>query len=199
MVDETGAKIDGDQLMAALAVSMQEAGELQGSALVATVMSNLGLERFLKERGICLIRTAVGDRYVSETMRAEGFNLGGEQSGHLILSDLNTTGDGLQAAIKICSFLKESGKKASAALHLFTPLPQILRNVRFESTVKPLDADEVKAAIEQAESSLVNEGRVLVRASGTESLIRVMAEGDDPGKVEGVVNDLCAVIEKAVG
>ncbi|MCB9983503.1 MAG: phosphoglucosamine mutase [Rhodospirillales bacterium] len=198
MVDETGAKIDGDQLMAALAVSMQEAGDLQGDTLVATVMSNLGLERFLKARGIGLIRTAVGDRYVSETMRAEGFNLGGEQSGHLILSDLNTTGDGLQAAIKICAFLKESGKTASEALHLFAPLPQILRNVEFKDG-KPLDADEVKAAIEQAESSLVNEGRVLVRASGTESLIRVMAEGDDPGKVEGVVNDLCAVIEKAAG
>lgn len=197
MVDETGAKIDGDQLMAALAVSMQEAGDLRGDTLVATVMSNLGLERFLKARGINLIRTAVGDRYVSETMRAEGFNLGGEQSGHLILSDLNTTGDGLQAAIKICSFLKESGQKASEALHLFAPLPQILRNVRFEGGVKPLDADEVKAAIGQAERSLVDEGRVLVRASGTEAVIRVMAEGDDPGKVEKLVGDLCAVIEKA--
>ena len=196
MVDETGSKIDGDQLMAALALSMQEKGELKAPVLVSTVMSNLGLERLLKEKGIDLIRTPVGDRYVMEAMREHGYNLGGEQSGHIILSDFNTTGDGLQAAIKICSILKESGKKASEALNLFEPLPQILRNVEFKDG-KPLDKPEVKAAIENAEGLLEKDGRVLVRASGTESVIRVMAEGDDREKIENVVGDLCAVIEKA--
>ena len=198
MVDETGAKIDGDQLMAAIALSMQEKGELRGHTLVTTVMSNLGLERLLKAKGIDLIRTPVGDRYVMETMRGDkngGFNLGGEQSGHIILSDYNTTGDGLQAAIKICSILKESGQKASEALNLFEPLPQILRNVEFKDG-RPLDKDEVKTAIENAQNSFANDGRVLVRASGTEPVIRVMAEGDDPEKVENIVTDLCSVIEK---
>lgn len=195
MVDETGSKIDGDQLMAALALSMKETGTLNGDTLVTTVMSNLGLERLLKDNNIKMIRTPVGDRYVMETMRAEGFNLGGEQSGHLILSDYNTTGDGLQAAIKICSILKESGKKASEALNLFEPLPQILRNVEFKDG-KPLDKPEVKAAIESAQGLLAKDGRVLVRASGTESVIRVMAEGDDREKIEDIVTDLCSVIEK---
>ena len=196
VVDETGAKIDGDQLMAALAVSMHERGELQGNRLVATVMSNLGLERFLESTGISLIRTAVGDRYVMEAMREGGYNLGGEQSGHIILSDYNSTGDGLQAALQICAFLKESGRKASEALKLFEPLPQILRNVRFEAG-KPLDDQGVQAAIAKAEENLANDGRVLVRASGTEPVIRVMAEGDDPEKIENIVGDLCAVIENA--
>ena len=195
MVDETGAKIDGDQLMAALAISMQDSGDLQGGALISTVMSNLGLERLLESKGIDLVRTPVGDRYVMEKMR-EGFNLGGEQSGHIILSDYNTTGDGLQAAIKVCSLVKESKRKASEALNLFQPLPQILKNVTFKDG-QPLDEDEVKAAIAKAEESLVNDGRVLVRASGTEPVIRVMAEGDDPQKVENIVSDLCSVIEKA--
>ena len=204
MVDEKGAKIDGDQLMAALAINMQESGELRGGALISTVMSNLGLERLLKSKGIDLVRTAVGDRYVVEEMRGSkeggGYNLGGEQSGHIILSDYNTTGDGLQAAIKICSILKESGKTASEVLNLFEPLPQILRNVEFGSFSKnggqPLDEAEVKAAIVQAEESLANDGRVLVRESGTEAVIRVMAEGDDLEKVENIVTDLCSVIEK---
>lgn len=196
MVDEKGDKIDGDQLMAALALSMQEKGELAQPVLVSTVMSNLGLERLLKSKGIDLIRTAVGDRYVSEALREHGYNLGGEQSGHIILSDYNTTGDGLQAAIKICSILKESGKKASEALNLFEPLPQILRNVEFKDG-KPLDKPEVKAAIENAQGLLAEKGRVLVRASGTESVIRVMAEGDDREKIENVVTDLCSVIENA--
>ena len=130
MVDETGAKIDGDQLMAALTLSMHERGELQGGGLVATVMSNLGLERLLKDKGLDLIRTGVGDRYVMEKMK-EGYNIGGEQSGHIILSDYSTTGDGLLAALQICSLLKESGQKASEFLNLFTPLPQLLKNVRF--------------------------------------------------------------------
>ncbi len=195
MVDEKGNKIDGDQLMAALALSMQDKGELAKPALVSTVMSNLGLERLLKSKGIDLIRTAVGDRYVVETMRAEGYNLGGEQSGHIVLSDYNTTGDGLQAAIKMCAIVKESGQKASEVLNLFEPLPQILRNVEFKEG-KPLDEAEVKAAIKKAESSFANDGRVLVRASGTEPVIRVMAEGDDQQKVEDIVGDLCAIIEK---
>lgn len=198
MIDETGAKIDGDQLMAALALSMKEADALEQNTVVATVMSNLGLERLLKEQGIALVRTPVGDRYVMEAMRQHGFNLGGEQSGHIILSEFNTTGDGLQAAIKICSILKESGKKASEALKLFEPLPQLLRNVRFSSG-KPLDEIEVQEAIAKAEASFSNDGRVLVRASGTEPVIRVMAEGDDSQKVENVVNGLCDVIEKVAG
>ena len=196
MVDEKGEKIDGDQLMAALALSMKESGQLKGDTLVTTVMSNLGLERLLKANDITMIRTPVGDRYVMETMRAEGFNLGGEQSGHLILSDYNTTGDGVQAAIKICSYVKESGKKASEALQLFEPCPQILKNVRFKEASKPLDQSDVKAAIDKAQSEFANDGRVLVRESGTEPVIRVMAEGDDLKKVEKLVDDLCAVIEK---
>ncbi|MBL4804280.1 MAG: phosphoglucosamine mutase [Alphaproteobacteria bacterium] len=202
MVDETGTKIDGDQLMAALALSMHEKDELEGPALVTTVMSNLGLERLLKSKGIDLIRTSVGDRYVMEAMRADGYNLGGEQSGHIILSDLNTTGDGLQAAIRVCSTLKESGHKASEALKLFEPLPQILRNVEYDpKTLKgtqPMEKQEIKDAIEKATADFANDGRVLVRPSGTEPLIRVMAEGDDQSKVETIVGDLCAVIEKAV-
>lgn len=202
MVDETGTKIDGDQLMAALALSMHEKDELEGPALVTTVMSNLGLERLLKSKGIDLIRTSVGDRYVMEAMRADGYNLGGEQSGHIILSDLNTTGDGLQAAIRVCSTLKESGQKASEALKLFEPLPQILRNVEYDpKTLKgtqPMEKQEIKDAIEKATADFANDGRVLVRPSGTEPLIRVMAEGDDQSKVETIVGDLCAVIEKAV-
>lgn len=194
MVDEKGERIDGDQLMAALALSMHDRGLLKGGALVATVMSNLGLERLLKSKGVDLIRTGVGDRYVMEAMK-DGYNIGGEQSGHIILSDYSTTGDGLLAALRICSLLKESGKKASEALNLFTPLPQILKNVRFDGEVKPLDTDEVKAAIEKAQSDFANDGRVLVRASGTESVIRVMAEGDDPAKVENIVDGLCKVIE----
>lgn len=203
MVDETGTKIDGDQLMAALALSMHESGELAKPALVTTVMSNLGLERLLKSKGIDLIRTSVGDRYVMEAMRADGYNLGGEQSGHIILSDLNTTGDGLQAAIRVCSILKGSGKTASQALKLFEPLPQILRNVEYDpktlNGIKPMDKQEIKDAIKKATADFANDGRVLVRPSGTEPLIRVMAEGDDQSKVETIVGDLCAVIEKAVG
>jgi phosphoglucosamine mutase len=196
MVDETGAKIDGDQLMAALTLSMYARGELQGGGLVATVMSNLGLERLLKSKGLDLIRTGVGDRYVMEAMKG-GYNIGGEQSGHIILSDYSTTGDGLLAALQICLMLKESGQKASKALNLFKPLPQLLKNVRFEGTSKPLESADVIAAIENAQNDFANDGRILVRASGTEPVIRVMAEGDDPKKVELIVNELCAVIEKS--
>lgn len=195
MIDEQGRKIDGDQIMGALALALSEQGALAGNTVVSTVMSNLGLERFLEKKGLRLLRTAVGDRYVMEAMRAGGYSLGGEQSGHIILSDYSTTGDGLLAALRVLSILKASGKKASEALNVFTPLPQILRNVRFESG-KPLEKPEVQDAIRRAEENLSSEGRVLVRASGTEAVIRVMAEGDDPQVVENVVGDLCAVIEK---
>lgn len=198
MIDEKGQKIDGDQLMAALAIHLKSEGALAKDTLVSTVMSNLGLERFLANNGINLMRAAVGDRYVMEMMRAGEFNLGGEQSGHIILSDYSTTGDGLLAALQVLSILKRSGRSASEALNVFTPLPQILRNVRFEAG-KPLETDAVKDAIKAAQDKLANGGRVLVRASGTEPVIRVMAEGDDDAAVENVVSDLCAVIEKAAG
>lgn len=196
MVDEKGQKIDGDQLMAALALMMQKAGTLAQDTVVATVMSNLGLEKFFESKKIKLLRAQVGDRYVVEMMREKGASLGGEQSGHIILSQYNTTGDGLVAALQILAVLKQQGKKASEALRMFTPLPQILRNVKF-SGGKPLEDSKVQDAIKGAEKKLSNDGRLLVRASGTEPLIRVMAEGQDPKLVENVVGDLCAVIEKA--
>lgn len=195
VVDEKGAVIDGDQLMAALAVYMKDLEALEGGGVVATVMSNLGLEKFLGKHNLGLIRTPVGDRNVVEAMRARNYNLGGEQSGHIILSDFSTTGDGLLAALKILAYLKQQNKPASEVLNLFDPYPQILRNVQFNHG-QPLDDDEVKSAIEHAEARLANDGRVLVRASGTEPVIRVMAEGADSSLVEMVVGDLCAVIEK---
>ncbi|MCB1562583.1 MAG: phosphoglucosamine mutase [Alphaproteobacteria bacterium] len=198
VVDETGVRIDGDQIMAALAASLQDAGKLRGGGLVSTVMSNLGLERFLKARGLNMVRAAVGDRYVLEAMRAGDYNLGGEQSGHIILSDYSKTGDGLLAALQLLSMIKRSGKPASKALNLFTPLPQILRNVRLNTRQDALlDAIQVQDAIAKAGESLNDNGRIVVRASGTEPVIRVMAEGDDPAQVEMIVGDLCAVIEKA--
>jgi phosphoglucosamine mutase len=195
MIDEKGQKIDGDQLMAALAICLKQKGTLKNNGVVATVMSNLGLERFLSKNGIKMERTPVGDRYVMEAMRAGGFNLGGEQSGHIILSDYSTTGDGLLAALQVLAVLKEQGKPASQVLNLFKPLPQVLRSVKFKDGA-PLDDKQVKDAIKKAEGKLSNDGRVLVRASGTEPVIRVMAEGDDAKLVEGVVGDICAVIEK---
>jgi len=193
VVDERGERVDGDQLMAVLAVAMQARGELARDTLVATVMSNLGLERYLEEQGIGLKRTAVGDRYVVEAMREGGFTLGGEQSGHIVLSVASTTGDGLMAALNVLQVLKEHGGKASEALNVFTPVPQILKNVRFEGD-SPLAKADVQAAIKAAEEMLANDGRLLVRASGTEPLIRVMAEGDDAAQVEAVVDEVCAAI-----
>ena len=198
MVDEKGRKIDGDQIMTALAVSWQGQGLLRNDGMVATIMSNLGMERFLADKGIRMERAAVGDRYVVERMNKGGYNLGGEQSGHIILSDYSTTGDGLLAALHVLAILKGQNKPASEALHLFEPLPQILRSVRFENGAKPLDNTQVQEAIARAEKTLVDDGRVLVRASGTEPVIRVMAEGDSPETIENIVGDLCAVIEKAV-
>jgi phosphoglucosamine mutase len=159
-------------------------------------MSNLGLERFLNTRGINLVRTAVGDRHVLEAMREGGFNVGGEQSGHMILTDHSTTGDGTIAALQVLAALVASGKPASETLHLFDPVPQLLRNVRFAGG-KPLDDEAVQAVIAQAETELVDKGRLVIRPSGTEPVIRVMAEGDDAGQVAAVVERICAAVRKA--
>ncbi len=197
MVDETGRQIDGDRLMALLAVHMDSENHLIERTLVSTVMSNLGLERFITGQGMTLLRTPVGDRYVVEQMREGSFNLGGEQSGHIVLADYGRTGDGLLAALQILTILKQKGGKASDTLHLFDPLPQILKNVRVSGEVKPLDKAEVQDALARANETLSNDGRLLVRASGTEPLIRVMAEGDDLQLIERVVDDLCALIAEA--
>lgn len=196
VVDERGQVVDGDQLMALIASRAGEAGTLKGGALVATVMSNLGLERFLATKGIALHRANVGDRHVLELMRDRGCNVGGEQSGHIILSDHATTGDGLVAALQVLAALVGSGKPASELLHLFDPLPQLLKNVRFKGGA-PLEADSVKAAIAAGETKLAGQGRLLIRKSGTEPLIRVMAEGEDKALVGRVVDDICAAVAAA--
>lgn len=195
VVDERGAVIDGDQVMALIARGWAESGRLAGGGIVATVMSNLGLERFVRGLGLALTRTAVGDRYVLEAMRERGCNVGGEQSGHMILSDYATTGDGLIAALQVLAVLVQAGKPASEVLRVFTAVPQLLKNVRAEAA--RLDAAPVKAAIRAGEAALGGGGRVLVRKSGTEKLLRVMAEGDDRALVERVVGDIAAAIEAA--
>jgi len=197
VVDETGAIVDGDQIMALIGTSWARRGMLRGGGVVATVMSNLGLERMLAREGIDLIRTKVGDRYVLEEMKARGCNVGGEQSGHMILSDYATTGDGTVAALQVLAALVESGKPASALLRQFEPVPQLLKNVRFAGG-KPLEAESVKAVIAQAERELDGSGRLVIRPSGTEPVIRVMAEGDDEAQVKQVVDDICAAVEAAV-
>ena len=196
VVDERGQVVDGDQLMALIASRAAEAGTLKGGALVATVMSNLGLERFLATKGIALHRANVGDRHVLELMRDRGCNVGGEQSGHIILSDHATTGDGLVAALQVLAALVGSGKPASELLHLFDPLPQMLKNVRFKGGA-PLEAQSVKDAIAAGEAKLAGQGRLLIRKSGTEPLIRVMAEGEDKALVGRVVDDICAAVAAA--
>lgn len=196
VVDERGQVVDGDQLMALIASRAAEAGTLKGDALVATVMSNLGLERFLESKGIALHRANVGDRHVLELMRDRGCNVGGEQSGHIILSDHATTGDGLVAALQVLAALVGSGKPASELLHLFDPLPQMLKNVRFKGGA-PLEAQSVKDAIAAGEAKLAGQGRLLIRKSGTEPLIRVMAEGEDKALVGRVVDDICAAVAAA--
>ena len=196
VVDEKGNKIDGDQILGLLAIAKKKQDFLKGG-VVATVMSNLGLERFFDTQQIPFSRTPVGDRYVVEKMRENGFNLGGEQSGHIILSDFGTTGDGLMSALQVLAVVNQSGKKASDVCHVFTPLPQLLKNVEYTGAT-PLESKAVQSAIQGAEKKLNGSGRLLVRASGTEPLIRVMAEGDDDSLVESVVNDLCDVIQKAV-
>ena len=196
VVDEKGRVVDGDQLMAAIAGGWARAGRLQGGGLVATVMSNLGLERHLATQGLELIRTKVGDRYVLEAMRRQGYNVGGEQSGHIILSDYATTGDGLVAALQVLAEIRRSGEPASRVLHRFDPLPQLLKNVRFAGG-KPLEVDSVKSVIAAAEAELAGNGRLVIRPSGTEPVIRVMAEGDDPAVVEQVVDRICEAVRKA--
>jgi phosphoglucosamine mutase len=196
IADERGNVVDGDQLMALIGTSWAKHGALLGGGIVATIMSNLGLERYLNEQKLTLARTKVGDRYVVEHMRANGYNVGGEQSGHIVLSDFSTTGDGLIAALQVLAQIVRSGKPVSEACGLFTPLPQVLKNVRFKSG-KPLDEKNVKEAIADATSQLGNHGRVVIRPSGTEPLIRVMAEGDDEILVHKIVNQLCDVIAKA--
>lgn len=193
--DENGRIIDGDQIMALIAQDWHQSDRLKGGGVVATVMSNLGLERFLNGLGLELKRTPVGDRYVAEAMRAEAYNLGGEQSGHLIFDDYATTGDGLIAALQVLAVLVASGKPASDICNMFEPLPQLLKNVRFNGGA-PLETAPVQKAIADAEASLSGSGRILIRKSGTEPLIRVMAEGEDPALVESVVDGICAAISE---
>ncbi|MCK5446338.1 MAG: phosphoglucosamine mutase, partial [Rhodospirillaceae bacterium] len=194
--DEKGELVDGDQLMALVAKSMKDKGTLKNNTLISTVMSNLGLENYLKSIDIFMHRTAVGDRYVVEAMRKMDCNIGGEQSGHIVLGDISTTGDGLIAALQVLAVLSEDGRTASEVCRLFDPLPQLLQNVRFDGA-SPLDQDGVQDAIKAAEKQLEGSGRLLIRKSGTEPLIRVMAEGSDAGLVKQVVNDLSQTIERA--
>jgi phosphoglucosamine mutase len=195
MVDEHGQVIDGDQLMAVVAESWREQGILSKPGIVATVMSNLGLERHLASRGLTLERTAVGDRYVLERMREAGYNLGGEQSGHLILSDYSTTGDGLVTAMQVLAVVKRQGRRVSEVCHCFEPLPQVLRNVRARRT--QLEKEAVVGAIDSARRKLGAAGRLVIRPSGTEPVIRVMGEGDDRDLVETIVGDICHALKES--
>jgi len=197
VADERGQMVDGDQLMALIALGAHRRGELRGGAVVATVMSNLGLERKLSEAGLQLHRTKVGDRYVLEEMRARGCNIGGEQSGHIILADHATTGDGLVAGLQVLAALVEAKRPASELLRQFEPLPQLLKNVRFNGASEPLEADSVRKRIAAAEAELEGKGRLVIRKSGTEPLIRVMAEGDDPALVQRLVDDICEAVQSA--
>jgi phosphoglucosamine mutase len=198
IVDERGHAIDGDQLMALIAKSWKQSGALTKPGIVATVMSNLGLERYLQSLKLKLERTNVGDRYVVEQMRANGYNVGGEQSGHIILSDFSTTGDGLLAALQVLAVIVQSGRPASEVCKLFDPAPQVLENVRYEKgKPDPMQAAAVKEAIKAAEAALVGKGRLLVRKSGTEPLVRIMAEGDDEKLVRQVVGDVKSAVVAA--
>ncbi len=194
MADEKGNKIDGDQLMALIATTWAKAGKLKNNTLVSTVMSNLGLERYLEKNGVRMIRTPVGDRYVVEAMREKGCNVGGEQSGHIVFSDFGATGDGLVAALQVLAVIKTRGGKTSDVCSLFKPLPQLLSNVRAEEKV--LKHPVVCAAIADAEKALGKTGRLVIRKSGTEPLVRVMAEGDDDKLVQKIVGDICDAIKK---
>src|ERR1700748_3480801 len=195
MADEEGEILDGDQILALIARSWSKNGKLKGGGVVGTVMSNAGLDRYLKTLNLSLARSAVGDRYVLEEMAKGGFNVGGEQSGHIILSDFSTTGDGLVAALQVLAVLAQDGKPASEAAHLYEPLPQVLENVRFGKG-SPLEDAKVKSSIDDANARLGTSGRILVRKSGTEPLIRVMAEGDDEKLVRDVVPQTAAAIEE---
>jgi phosphoglucosamine mutase len=196
VIDEKGQLVDGDQLMAVVARSWREDGRLKQPGVVATVMSNLGLERYLGGLGLQLVRTAVGDRYVLEHMREHGYNLGGEQSGHIIMSDYTTTGDGLIAVLQLLSVVKRLDKPVSEVCHCFEPLPQILKNVRYKQG-QPLKEDAVVTAIESGRQRLGNGGRLVIRPSGTEPVIRVMAEGDDRDLVLKVVDDIVDAVTRA--
>jgi phosphoglucosamine mutase len=197
VVDEKGHLVDGDQLMAVVAESWREDGRLSKPAVVATVMSNLGLERHLAGLGIGMVRTAVGDRYVLEHMREHGFNVGGEPSGHIILSDYTTTGDGLVTALQVLAVVKKQDRPVSQVCHRFDPLPQIMKNVRYK-TGRPLDRAEVKSAIADAERRLDGQGRLVIRPSGTEPVIRVMGEGDDKFLIEEVVDGIVEALAETV-
>ena len=196
VIDEKGNTVDGDQIMGLIATRLNERGDLKGGGVVATVMSNLGLERYLESKGLTLERTKVGDRYVLERMREGGFNVGGEQSGHMILSDYGTTGDGTVAALRVLASVVRFGKPASELLHVFDPVPQLLKNVRY-SGGKPLENETVKSVIAEAEKELEGKGRLVIRPSGTEPVIRVMAEGDDARQVETVVDRICDAVREA--
>ena len=196
LTDERGHVVDGDQLLAVIAQSWKEDGRLSRAGIVATVMSNLGLERYLGGIGLDLLRTPVGDRYVLEQMLSGGYNLGGEPSGHIILSDYATTGDGFVAALQVLAVVQKLGRPVSEVCHRFDPLPQILKNVRYRSG-KPLDDAAVKSAIDAGEKRLNGHGRLLVRSSGTEPVIRVMGEGDDRILVEEVVDNIVSALGHA--
>ena len=198
ILDETGQVADGDQIMALFAGRWAEAGLLNGGTLVATVMSNLGLERNMDARGLKLLRTNVGDRYVVEAMRAGGFNLGGEQSGHIVMTDYATTGDGLLAGLQFLAAMIETGEKASGLTRSFETVPQMLKNVRYGIGQTPLEAGNVKAVIADAEAKLIGKGRLLIRKSGTEPLVRVMAECEDADLLTQIVDGIVAEVEAAV-
>jgi phosphoglucosamine mutase len=195
IVDEKGHVVDGDQLLAVVAESWRDDHRLAKPTVVATIMSNLGLERHLKSLGLALARTPVGDRYVLEHMREGGFNLGGEPSGHIIMSDYATTGDGFVAALQVLAVVKKHGRPVSEVCHRFEPLPQVMKNVRYAAG-KPLEDAKVKSAIEQAVQRLNGQGRLVIRASGTEPVIRVMAEGENQPFIEEVVDDIVAALSK---
>lgn len=195
IVDESAREVDGDQIMAVIAEYWQSMGRLAGGGIVATVMSNLGLERFLGSKGLALARTRVGDRYVVEHMREHGYNIGGEQSGHVVLSDFSTTGDGLVAALQVLAVVCSSGLPVSEVCRKFEPVPQVLRNVRYANGM-PLDNQAVKAAISDGQSRLGKAGRLVIRPSGTEPLIRIMAEGDDQHLIAAIVDDIAGAVSR---
>lgn len=195
IVDENSRIIDGDQIMGVVSESWNNSNRLSGGGVVATVMSNLGLERFLNDQGLQLARTKVGDRYVVEHMRAHGYNLGGEQSGHMVMSDFATTGDGLVAALQVLSVVQSTNKPVSEVCRKFEPVPQLLKNVRY-SNGKPLEHQQVKEVVADAESKLGNSGRLVIRPSGTEPLIRIMAEGDDEAVIRSIVDEIASVVHQ---
>jgi phosphoglucosamine mutase len=197
IADENGRVIDGDQILAVIAASWKEANLLTGGGIVATVMSNLGLERYLGGLGLALARTQVGDRYVVEKMRRGGYNVGGEQSGHVVLSDYTTTGDGLVTALQVLGVVVQSGKPVSEVCQRFEPVPQLLKSIRYNG-VNPLDNDKVQSTVEAGRLRLGNGGRLVIRPSGTEPVIRVMAEGDDKTLIASVVDEIAASIEHCV-